>query len=124
MRLCCEFTTLLAKDGGDHHVELLHGLWNSARLGSIEEPPGFFDSMDPNFDPLLVLTKDVGSVPSCIDNTPPSSYLGYCGVSFFQRGSISTLQMQELAFSFKPACYIAACGSMRMGLEIIELVAT
>jgi hypothetical protein len=72
------------KYGGDRHVELLDGLWNTAKLGSIEDPPGLFDSMDPNFDPLLVVTKDIGSVPSCVDNTPPG-YLGYCAASFFQR---------------------------------------
>jgi hypothetical protein len=66
------------KYGGDRHVELIDGLWSTAKLGSIEDPPVSFDSMDPDF----YKTPNFTSVPSCVDDRPPG-YLGYRGVSSF-----------------------------------------
>jgi beta-glucuronidase len=74
------------KYGGDRHVELLDGLWNTGSIGSIYDPSHLdhFDAMDPNLDPCLIETPNVTTVPSCVDNTPPG-YLGYRGVTFFRR---------------------------------------
>jgi beta-glucuronidase len=69
---------------GDRKVELLDGVWETWRLGSIQNPPVAFDSMNPNFDPSKVRTRELVGVPSCVDNQLPG-HLGYRGVSFFRR---------------------------------------
>jgi beta-glucuronidase len=70
--------------GGDRRVEQLDGLWNTSKLGSIENPPLSFDSLQPKLDPSAISTPDLTNVPSCVDNTPPWHF-GYRGVSFFRR---------------------------------------
>lgn len=69
---------------GSRRVELLDGLWNFSRLGSIDSPPIDFDSMDPNFAPDSINTPGITSIPSCVDDAPPG-FLGYRGVSFFRK---------------------------------------
>lgn len=70
---------------GDRKVELLDGVWETTRLGSANNPPIAFDSMNPDFDPSKIRTRELVGIPSCVDNELPG-HLGYRGVSFFRRG--------------------------------------
>jgi len=73
------------KYSGSRQVRLLDGTWETGRLGTIDQPPVDFDSMDPALNPSnpLMATPNKTNVPSCVDNAPPG-YLGYRGVSFFR----------------------------------------
>ena len=73
------------KYGGARDVELLDGTWQTGQLGSINNPPQHFDSMDPHFGPTsqAAATPNQTAVPSCVDNAPPG-YLGYRGVTMFR----------------------------------------
>ncbi len=72
------------KYDGDRIVELLDGLWQTTRLGTVHQPPVLFDSMSPDFDPSKIRTRELVSIPSTVDNQLPG-HLGYRGVSFFRR---------------------------------------
>jgi beta-glucuronidase len=70
---------------GTRKVFTMDGTWSTGQLGSIENPPTGFDSMDLSFSPTssLAATPNKSFVPACVDNTPPG-YLGYRGVTMFR----------------------------------------
>lgn len=78
------------KYDGHRKVELLDGLWTTTRLGTAQHPPIAFDSMSPHLDPSKIRTREIVSIPSCVDNQRPG-HLGYRGVSFFRRDFIFNL---------------------------------
>jgi len=91
---------------GYREVRLLDGTWETGRLGTINDPPLEFDSMDPALNPSnpVMATPNKTNVPSCVDNAPPG-YLGYRGVSFFRTYfdydlSIAPARLQFQACSF------------------------
>lgn len=71
------------KYSGRRQVFLLDGIWNTSKIGSIEEPPLDFDSLEPDLDIANIATPHRTRVPSTVDNTLPG-HLGYRGVSFFR----------------------------------------
>lgn len=88
----------------ERRVELLDGVWRTTRLGTIEDPPVNFDSMNPSFDTAQVKMREVANVPSCVDSELPG-YLGYRGVTFYERKfnfnlSESGARLQFLGCSF------------------------
>jgi beta-glucuronidase len=87
---------------GDRKVELLDGVWKTTRLGSIQNPPIEFDSMNPDFDPSKIRTRELAGVPSCVDNQLPG-HLGYRGVSFFRRDFVFNLTETGAKIQFQ-AC--------------------
>ena len=73
------------KFDGDRLVQMLDGIWNTSRIGSIDHPPPrTFDSMSKDFDPTPIDTEEQVPIPSTLDATP-IGHPGYRGVSFFRR---------------------------------------
>lgn len=105
------------KYAGRRSVVLLDGNWSSGQLGSIDEPPTAFDSMDPSFGPesAASATPNISLVPACVDNTPPG-YVGYRGVTMYRTEFTYNLSEAPAAIQFQACSFY--CRVWVNGVEI------